>query len=178
MPRIENAKWEGNADLAPLVERIVGGRGQIGELYPMLLNSPVIAEGILVFGTAVRQKASLSGQIRELVICRVGLILGAEYEVFRHHAIALREGVPQAKLDALGDWRKSASLYTEAEQACLAMADEMTETSDVTDETFAGIRKAFNNQEILEVIVTAAYYNMICRVLKSLRITTPPGAVA
>ncbi|KCV65769.1 carboxymuconolactone decarboxylase family protein, partial [Bordetella bronchiseptica] len=74
----------GSEQARPLVERIVAERGSVLHLYQMLLHSPPIAEGWLNYLTAVRQKASLSGALRELVIVRVAQINGAPYEADQH----------------------------------------------------------------------------------------------
>jgi alkylhydroperoxidase family enzyme len=173
MPRLENANWEADPSLHPLVERIVGGRGQVGELYGMLLHCPIIAEGLLQFGTAVRQKAQLDGQIRELVICRVGLLLDAEYEVFRHRELAEREGVTTEQLDALEYWRET-DLFSPAQRAALAYSESITRDIKVPDEVFEPLREHFDTREIVELTMTAAYYNMISRFLEALHISVPP----
>lgn len=149
MPRLRNASWENDSDLAPLVAKILQHRPYLGELYPMLLNSPPMAEGLLEFGTAVRQKATLDGRIRELVICRVGLLLGATYEVFRHKEIALNEGVSGAQLDALVDWRTSSAFDARA-RAALAYAEAITSDIHVEDAAFDVLRPLFSEREILE----------------------------
>ena len=79
-----------NEQTRPLVDRIVKERGSVLHLYQMLLHSPPIAEGWLNYLTAVRQKTSLSGAIRELVIVRIAQINGAQYEADQHIPIALK----------------------------------------------------------------------------------------
>src|SRR6266511_1536019 len=85
-----------------LVDQIKRERGRVSALYQTLLNSPPVAAGWLHMGTAVRNEASLNGAIRELVICRVAQVTGAEYEWQAHSPIAVREGVAQEQLDELG----------------------------------------------------------------------------
>ena len=85
------------------MQRIVAERGHVLHLYQMLLHSPPLAEGWLSYLTAVRQKLSIGGALRELMIMRVAQLNGAPYEAFQHAPIALKEGVSQAQLDAR--WR-------------------------------------------------------------------------
>ena len=76
-----------------IVERIVAERGSVLHLYQMLLHSFPLAEGWLTYLTAIRQKLEIKGSIREMVIIRVALINGAEYEAEQHTPIAVKEGM-------------------------------------------------------------------------------------
>ncbi|MBO9627451.1 MAG: hypothetical protein J7484_13895, partial [Microbacterium sp.] len=60
--------------LQDLVALILRERGQLGELYPVLLRSPAIASGMIELGNGVRRDATLPARVRELMICRVGLL--------------------------------------------------------------------------------------------------------
>ena len=94
-----------SAAARPLADRIAAERGSVLHLYQMLLHSAPVAEGWLGYLTAIRQKSSLPGDLRELVIMRVAQLNHAPYEADQHAPIALREGVSQAKLDALPHWQ-------------------------------------------------------------------------
>lgn len=152
-----------------LVDSIVAQRGRVLELYQMLLHAPAVAEGWLRYMTAIRQKCRLAGDLRELAIIRIAHINGASYEAEQHVPFALREGVSQAKLDALTDWEAS-PLFTAPERAVLAYTDAMTKNVRVPDETFAAVRAAFDHQEIVELTATIASYNMVSRFLEALQI--------
>ena len=85
--------------LRALVERMIAERGSVLHLYRMLLHSPPLAEGWLTYLTAVRQRLSLDGGLRELVIMRVAILNRAPYEADQHRPIALKEGVTPARGD-------------------------------------------------------------------------------
>ena len=157
------------ANQRKLVDQIKRERGRVSALYQTLLNSPPVAAGWLHMGTAVRNEASLNGAIRELVICRVAQVTGAEYEWQAHSPIAVREGVAQEQLDELDRWGES-TLFNPQQQAAMAYADQITTVLNADDETFEAVRKHFNEQETLELTVTAAFYNMVSRVLRTLQV--------
>lgn len=156
----------GNEQARPLVERIVAERGSVLHLYQMLLHSPPIAEGWLNYLTAVRQKASLSGALRELVIVRVAQINGAQYEADQHIPIALKEGVSQAQIDELADWEAS-SRFSDKERRVLALTDQMTRQVHVDKPLMAQLAADFNHQELVELVATVAAYNMVSRFLEA-----------
>src|SRR3954451_14561893 len=105
---------------------IVASRKKLGHLHRMLLNSPPVAKGWIDLYDAVRWKTELSGKLRELAMCQVAAINGAQYEWAAHAPIALKEGATQAQLDALPDSASQHSLSESAGPASLASGDAMT----------------------------------------------------
>ena len=168
MARIPYADTQ-SAAVKPLADRIVAERGSVLHLYQMLLNSPAVAEGWLNYLTAIRQKSSLHGAIREMVIMRVALLNRAPYEAEQHAPIALREGMSQAQLDALSDWEQS-PLFDERERAVLAYTDAMTRNVQVPEGVFAAVSVHFEPQQLVELTATVAAYNMVSRFLEALQI--------
>ena len=173
MSRIPAAEVTAPA-LASLVQRVIRERGQLGELYPVLLRSPSIAAGMIELGNGVRRDAALPAVLRELVICRVGVLNGANYEVMRHQRIAAGLGVSNERLEAITAW-PGAGVFTPQERAVLAYADAMTTQVRVPDDVFASVRDSLPEQEVLELTVTVAYYNMISRILVALEIGAEPA---
>ena len=79
-------------------------------------------------------------------------------------------GVPDEKIDALGDYETS-PLYTDAERAALAYADAMTVTGrDVSDELFARLRESYTDDEIVELTEAVAWENASSKFNRALRI--------
>lgn len=156
-------------EAAPLVQRIVAERGSVLHLYQMLLHSPPLAEGWLNYLTAVRQKLSISGALREMVIMRVAVLNGAPYEAFQHAPIALKEGMTQAQLDALENWQSS-TLFSDTERAVLRLTDAMTRDIHFAPEIMEAVRAALGERGAVEVTATIAAYNMVSRFLEALHI--------
>ena len=153
----------------PLADRITAERGNVLHLYQMLLHAPPVAEGWLTYLTAIRQKSTLPGALRELVIMRVAILNGAPYEADQHAPIALKEGMTQAQLDALPAWQDSA-LFDGTERAVLAYTDAMTRNIQVDAPVFEAIRERFSHRHIIELTATVAAYNMVSRFLEALQV--------
>lgn len=157
-------------ELDALIATIKAERGgRFLDLYAVLMNSPPIAEGWLRLFTAIRQKSKLNGGLRELAILRVALLNGAAYEYRAHVPFALKEGVPQEKIDALERWR-DAKLYSNEERAVLAYTDAMTREIQVPDEVFAAVRAALDERETVELTATIAGYNLVSRFLVAMQL--------
>lgn len=154
-------------DTIELVKRERGG--QVANLFRMLLNSPPVCEGWIHMGSAVRFRAILDGAVKELAICRIAIMNGADYEFHAHAPFALKDGATQRQLDDLSTWRES-DAYTPAQRVALELTESMTTNLDADDELFAEVRKHFNERETLELVTTIGFYNMVSRVLRTMRV--------
>jgi AhpD family alkylhydroperoxidase len=169
MARIPYADENQNDEVKALAAQIRKERGQLHNLYRMLLNSPPVARGWLNLLTAVRQQCKLSGRYRELAILRIALINDARYEYDNHVPIALKEGVSPEQIDALAQWRKSKA-FDRADRAVLAYTDSMTKKVHVPDRVFDALRRHFDTRELTELTATIAAYNLVSRFLEAVKI--------
>lgn len=161
---------EERSDLAPFIARVKTERGKLINLYRVLMNSPAIATGWLDFNTVVRYKTSLDAALREMIILRVSLLNGAEYQAKIHGAShALKAGLSAEQIAALGDWQDSL-LFSPAQRAALAWTDAMTRQIDVPDALHDDLKRHFYDQAVTEITVLAGAYNMHTRVARALRI--------
>jgi alkylhydroperoxidase family enzyme len=79
-------------------------------------------------------------------------------------------GISEEKLLALLDW-ESSPLFDEAERLVLEYADSMTITGrDVSDELFARIRAAFDDDAIVELTEIVAWENASSKFNRALRV--------
>src|SRR5437879_4042289 len=84
-----------------LVEAIRARRGgTLLNLDRMLLHSPVLAEGWNGLLRAVRTELEIPAKLRELAICVVAVLNGADYEYHHHSPLFLEAGGTAAQLHA------------------------------------------------------------------------------
>ncbi len=161
---------EERSDLAAFISRVKSERGKLINLYRVLMNSPAIAAGWLDFNTVVRYKTTLDAALREMIILRVSILNGAEYQARIHGAThALQAGVSKEQIAALSDWITS-DLFSAAQRAALAWTDAMTRQIDVPDTLHNELQRHFDDQAVVEITVLAGAYNMHTRVARALRI--------
>lgn len=158
-----------DAERVRVAERVVQERGSLLHLYRMLLHSAPVAEGWLDYLTAIRQKSTLPGDVREMVIMLVAHLNGATYEADQHRAIALQEGMSEAQLACLQDW-EGVYCFSPRQRAVLAYTDAMTRNVQVPDPVFEAIGAHFPPSQMVELTATIAAYNMVSRFLEALRI--------
>jgi alkylhydroperoxidase family enzyme len=169
MARVEYPSVE-TPEAQRMVEEIRSQRGgRFPHLFQMQLHNPAIADGWLRLGTAVRYKGELDDATRELAICLVARLTGAEYEWQAHRRIAGELGFSAAQLDGVQNWRDDATL-SDKHRAVLALAEESTTNVNVVDVTFRAAQQHLTAREMVELVTTVAYYNMVARFLVGLQI--------
>jgi alkylhydroperoxidase family enzyme len=148
--------------------------GALNEADRVVLNAPAFARGWNELARAVRHELSLPPRLRELVICAVGVLNGARYEVEKHAPVFLSAGGSPAQLAALEDIAVASddeALFDTIERSALRLAIQMTRDVAVEDAVFEAVRAALPDPEqIVELVGTIAMYNMVSRLLIALRI--------
>ena len=168
-PRIPPIEPGTRPELAEIEAKILAERGRVSLLYQVLLNSPVIAQGWEGLLTAVRNKSSLPADLREMVILRVAILNRAPYEFDAHVPHAQKAGVADDKIAALRE-AKIGAMFTEQERTVLRLTEVMTRDIDVPDALFAAVKKHFDEQAMIDLLVTIAAYNMVSRFLVATQI--------
>ncbi|MCL4743979.1 MAG: carboxymuconolactone decarboxylase family protein [Burkholderiaceae bacterium] len=171
MPRIAYVPM----DLAEPAEIVAAVRerrgGQFINLDRLLLHSPSLAAGWNAYLGAVRGALELDPKLRELAMCVVAVINGAEYEFVHHAPVFVAAGGSDEQVRAMRDpdsAARDASLFDDAQRATIALSIEMTRNVEVRDETFERVRRSLNERHTVELVATIAAYNMVSRFLVAL----------
>jgi AhpD family alkylhydroperoxidase len=99
---------------------------------------------------------------QELVSLRASQINGCGWCVDLHTKEAAAAGETAVRLNLVAAWRES-TVFTEAEQAALALAEEGTRLADahhgVSDETWAQVRKHYDDDQLAALVALVAQMN-------------------
>jgi AhpD family alkylhydroperoxidase len=110
----------------------------------------------------VLDQSSLPKATQELVSLRVSQINGCAACIDMHTKEAAAAGESAVRLNLVAAWRE-AIVFSEAERAALALAEEGTRLADahegVSDETWAQVRKHYDDDEIVALIGMIALTN-------------------
>jgi len=146
--------------------------GTLLNLDRMLLHSPALARGWNSYLRAVRTELALSPRLRELAICAVAVLTGADYEFGQHGPEFLKAGGTARELDALariGTADLDAGAFDAREQAIIGLATEMTRSVRVRRATLDAARAALaDDRQMVEMVGVIAAYNMVSRFLVAL----------
>jgi len=146
--------------------------GELLELDRMLLHSPPFADGWNALLTEVRGKLSLPGRLRELVICAVAALNGADYELLHHGPVFLEVGGSEAQLTALhrlGEPSWNDSVFSDADRAVIRFTLEVTREVRPSEQAFAAARAVLeDDRQMVELAGLIGTYNMVSRFLVAL----------
>ena len=107
-------------------------------------------------------ESSLPKATQELVSLRASQINGCGFCVDMHTKEAAAAGETAVRLNLVAAWRE-AIVFTEAERAALALAEEGTRLADshlgVSDDTWAQVRKHYDDDQIAALVCLVALVN-------------------
>ncbi|ADJ49781.1 hypothetical protein AMES_7956 [Amycolatopsis mediterranei S699] len=108
------------------------------------------------------EESSLPKATQELVKIRASQINGCGMCLDMHTKDAAAAGETAVRLAMVAAWRE-AVVFTEAERAALALTEEGTRLADahtgVSDETWAAVRKHFDDEQIGALVALVATIN-------------------
>ncbi|MFF3867446.1 carboxymuconolactone decarboxylase family protein [Micromonospora sp. NPDC001898] len=110
----------------------------------------------------VIHQSPLPKSTQELVSLRASQINGCGWCIDMHTKEAAAAGETSVRLNLVAAWRES-TVFTGAEQAALALAEEGTRLADahqgVSDETWAQVRKHYDDDQIAALVSLVALIN-------------------
>jgi len=160
MPRIAPAEPPYEPEIAAALDRIMPPGMPPLVLFRTMAKSPrVFAK---MFAGGLLDKGPLSLRQREIVIDRTTARLGCEYEWGVHIALfAGKVGFGEAETAATVTGAPDADCWSAAEQALLALVDDLIDRRAISDATWARLTEHFDEAQILEAIALAGFYHTI-----------------
>ena len=132
--------------------------------FNLFEDSPTVAKiGKRMHAAALLfEESTLPKALRELVELRSSQINGCGFCVDIHTKEPAVAGEAALRVNLVAAWRES-TVFTEAERAALALAEEGTRLADahqgVSDETWADVRKHYDDDEVGTLIALIAFIN-------------------
>jgi len=160
LPPIENPS-------SPILKMVYGmSRRQFGKVMTPL--KVFVARMPLAFGmfsgkiSKLDKKLTLPLETQLLVRERVARLNICLFCIDIGRAFVIKSRLNEAKFDALENYATN-PLFSEAERAALDYTTELTQKKQVSEETFARLRKHFSERAICEIVWLVAsehFYNM------------------
>jgi AhpD family alkylhydroperoxidase len=146
--------------------------------FNMLENAYALKFGKRFAGlNLLLEQSTLPKATMELVMLRVSQINGCAFCCDMHTKDAMAAGEDTVRLNLVAAWRE-AIVFTEAERAALALAEEGTRLADahegVSDETWAQARKQYDDDQLAALIAVIALINAANRM--NVIVRNPAGA--
>jgi AhpD family alkylhydroperoxidase len=135
--------------------------------------SPELYEAMVVLSTAASK--DIDPDLAELIKIRASQMNHCAFCLDMHTTDARKQGIAEQKLDVLAAWEEAGDLFTEQEQAAMALTEEMTDLTrrHVSDEVYARAAAAFTERELGQVIAMALTINAWNRIGVTTRLPLP-----
>ncbi|WP_391487340.1 carboxymuconolactone decarboxylase family protein [Leclercia tamurae] len=173
MSNVRITPWQDNdpvpADLLAAMQARRPGGELIG-IDRILLKSIPLATGWNALLGRVRADFSLELIYLELIMLRVAVLNGAEFEWGVHYPVYLQAGGSEAKAQALKKTEPERSLFDEYEWTLITLTDQSTQKVNVDVKVIESLKALFGETKAVEAVATVAAYNMVSRFLVALGI--------
>ena len=136
-------------------------------LFRTIAHNPRVLEKIRA--SNLLDRGSLERRHREIVILRTTARCGCEYEWGVHVSFfAERVGLGDAEVAATVHGGADHPAWSEAERTLIRLADELHDTSRISDALWAELRKHWSEAQLVELVVLAGFYHTISFVVNGL----------
>jgi AhpD family alkylhydroperoxidase len=135
--------------------------------------SPEVYEAVVTLNAAASK--DLDPELAELIKIRASQMNHCAFCLDMHSTDARKRGISDQKLDVLAAWKEAEGVFSEREQAALALTEEMTDLTrhHVSDEVYARAAAAFSERELGQVIAMALTINAWNRIGVTTRLPLP-----
>jgi len=162
------------SEIAAVYDALLKQRGVVPNMFKTLAHSPPLALGFAAFLKGLLSDSALAGWYKELVATRISVLSNSEYAVSAHSLSAKQKGATDAQIAAVkGDFERGP--FSAAEKLGLRCADRLHRSpEEIDDQFFAQLKSVYNDSQIVELVATAAAFELFPRLLGVLRVTTTP----
>jgi alkylhydroperoxidase family enzyme len=164
---------ERTGQVRELLDQSFSGAKTDANIFTTLVRAPGLFRRWLPFGGKLLN-GKLPARDRELLILRTGWNCRAEYEWAQHARIALSLGITSSEVErvALGP---DAIGWSPFEASLLRAADELHETSTISDVTWSIIAERYDTAQLIELPMLVGHYHLVAMTLNTLGVELDDG---
>jgi alkylhydroperoxidase family enzyme len=149
-------------------DRLAPG-GNVPNIFRTMGNNPKLLRAYLRLGNGLWADCGLDVAARELVILRTAILHHSQYEWHQHVRLGRQAGLTDERIVALHNWR-SATLYSEAEQAMLGYVDAVAATEHPAMELHEALAAHYDASTIVGINLVAGFYGMSAKYLGAMEV--------
>jgi alkylhydroperoxidase family enzyme len=171
MTRIDVPKpGELRADVEQLVAAIARPGRQPAKTMAVLARQPDLLAPFLGWAAALALNGVLSPRDHELLALRVASNCKSEFEWVEHVEYARDAGLSDPEIESVPNAIESGP-WTDSERALLQAADELHETDNVSDGTWAALAGRYDPPALVEILFVIGQYTMLSMVANASGLT-------
>ena len=148
-------------------------------LFRTLAHHEALLDRFRQVGSSLLSHGHLDDTDRETVIHRTTARCGAGYEWGVHAAVfAPQLGLGDDWLRATWSGTADDPAFTERQALLVRFSDELHDRAALSDDTFAALRAAYDDDELVELVCLAGFYHLVSFLCGSFAIPPESWAVA
>ena len=142
-------------------------------IFRTLAHNPELLKAFLKLGGHLLGGGTLPAREREIVILRTGSRAGSEYEFGQHTLIGRDAGLSDEEIRQLAS--TAAVSWSDDDDALIHLADELCDDDVVSEATWERLRARWADAQLLELLVLAGFYRLVCGLLNSAGVALEPA---
>jgi 4-carboxymuconolactone decarboxylase len=146
------------------VRNFVGPRGQLPNIFGVLLRNIELFEAWAHFGTYTMSGSRIDKRLREILVLRTAANTKCDYEWHHHRRIGLAVGLTE---DLINDIRDGKPLVSDDQNLMVGCANELAAEAVLSDSTWKDMVDRFGEAYTMDVIFTVGAYTALAMGLKS-----------
>jgi alkylhydroperoxidase family enzyme len=161
-------------EIAALYDALLKQRGVVPNLFKTLAHAPALAQGIAGFLKSLLGDSALPGWYKELVATRLSVLHNSRYAISAHALCAKQKGATDAQITAVtADFETGP--FTEKEKLGFRCAERLHHSARELDDPFyAQLKSQYRDPEIVELVASAAAFELFPRLVDGLRVPITP----
>jgi alkylhydroperoxidase family enzyme len=139
-----------------------------------MANHPELAREWGAFASYILRANSLSPRDREILILRIGWLCNSEYEWAQHVRLGKAIGLTDDDISRICDGPTAEGL-SKHDRLLLLAVEELRGDAMISDTTWAGLSKSYNQKQMMDVVFTVGQYNLVSMALNSFGVQLDEG---
>jgi 4-carboxymuconolactone decarboxylase len=154
---------------------MLGSRANLN-IYKTLAHHVDLYNRWSPLGQFLLNGSSITPRHREIAMLRMGWLCQSPYEWSQHARIARTVGMTEAEIRRIAEGAEAPG-WSDIDRAVIRMADELRYDAMISDRTWSDLRKAYSDQQVMELLFTSAQYQLVSMALNTLGIQIEETAV-
>ena len=151
----------------------VSQRGTGGS-FNINVRDPDGGQWLFDMGDRVRFHMSVPDKLKELTIILTARYWGAQFEWLAHRRAAVQAGLSEEKVKAIAEGRRPVGMSGD-EEAVYNFISEWFKTRQASDATFAAVKNVVGERGVVDLIVSAGYYQIVSMLMNTDRLPVAAG---
>ena len=161
-------------EIATIYDALLKQRGVVPNMFKTLAHTPALAQGIAGFLKSLLGDSALPGWYKELVATRLSVLHNSQYAISAHALSAKQKGATDVQIAAVkADFETGP--FTEKQKLAFRCAERLHHSARELDDAFyAQLKSQYSDPEIVELVASAAAFELFPRLVDGLCIPITP----